>query len=62
MLFNRLLLRGLYVSQDESPPSKKQPTRKLNEQSHPPSLRHHHDAIESLRQLHQRYYLDRRVF
>ena len=62
MMFNLLLIRGLHGGSDKSPPSKKQPVRKLNEQDHPPSLRHHHDAIESLQRLQQRYYLERRNF
>ena len=62
MLFNLLLLRALYINPDKAPPFRKQPQRKLNEQTYSPSLRHHNDAIESLRLFHQRYYLERRVF
>jgi len=61
MLFNLLLIRVLYGASDKSPPSKKQPTTRLNEQGQPPSLRHHHDAMEVLRQFQQRYSLERRV-
>ncbi|MDJ0705413.1 MAG: hypothetical protein QNJ46_19205 [Leptolyngbyaceae cyanobacterium MO_188.B28] len=62
MLFNLLLLPALSIKPDKAAPPPKQPESKLNEQIHSSSLRHHLDAIESLRQFHQRYYLDRRLF
>ena len=62
MLFNLFLIRPLHNNSDKSPSSPKQAERKLKEQDQPSSLRHHLDAIESLQQLHQRYYLERRVF
>lgn len=62
MWFNLLLLPTLYGNPDKSRRSKKQPAKKLNEQPHSTARRHHHDAIQSLRQFQQRYHLERRSF
>ena len=62
MLCNLLLIRPFCRKSDKSSPSKSQPEKNLNEQGHSPAQRHHHDALESLRQFKQRYYLERKVF
>ena len=62
MLFNLLLIRPFRSNSDKSPLAKKQPAQKLNKQEHLSSKRHHQEAIESLQQFKQRYYLERKVF